>query len=120
MIASLPARPVIAIWLGAGGPEHAMATLAALRTRHPGLHLVLLTTAAAARPADGLADEVWTDGAVRGAGAFLARARRLSWASPALIYDLEASRATRWLRLCVWPRPQWRFVAPGSQMPPLS
>lgn len=120
MTASWPAEPVIAIWLGAGGPEYATAMLGALRTRHAGSRLILLTTPEAARQVEGLADEVWADGAARGAAAFLARARRLSWASPAFVCDLEGSPATRFLRFCVWPRPQWRLVVPGQEIPPLS
>ena len=111
MPAFSPARPVIAIWLGAGGPAR-RAALAGLRARHAGLPLILLTTPEGARAAEGLADEIWSDGAARGAAAFLARARRLSWAGPAIVYDLEGSRATRFLRFCVWPRPQWHERAP--------
>lgn len=114
------AEPIIVIWFGAGGSERAAAVFAALRKRHAGSRLILLTTRMAAGQAGRLADEVWTDGAARGATAFLARARRLSWASPGAVYDLEGSPATRGLRFCVWPRPQWRLVAPGHEIPPLS
>ncbi|MEX2248846.1 MAG: hypothetical protein WD671_04380 [Parvibaculum sp.] len=120
MPASLPAERIIAIWLGAGGPERATATLDALRDSHVGSRMILLTTPDAPRSVVECADDVWIDGAVRGAAAFLARARRLSWASPAFVYDLEGSPATRWLHFCVWPRPQWRLVAPGSDIRPLS
>lgn len=98
---------VIAIWLGRGGASHAERGIEAIRSMHHGARLILLTTPEGREQAAGLADEYWEDGAVKGASAFLARARRLSWASPAHIYDLEASRVTRFLRLCVWPRPQW-------------
>ncbi|MBX3494347.1 MAG: hypothetical protein KF899_15380 [Parvibaculum sp.] len=111
--------PVIVIWLGSGGPAR-RAALAPLRVRHAGAPLILLTTPDGARAADGLADEIWSDGAARGAAAFLVRARRLSWASPAIVYDLEGSPATRFLRFCVWPRPQWRLVARGGEVAPLS
>jgi len=98
---------VIAIWFGAGGVSRAEAGLDAVRRAHPGARLILLTTPEGRRKAGALADECWPDGTVSGAAAFLARARRLSWASAGHIYDLETSRATRFLRLCVWPRPQW-------------
>lgn len=115
---------VIAIWLGAGGAEGARKALAAIRAGHRGAHLILLTTPEGRRKAGDLADTSWEDGAKRSASAFLARARRLSWASALHIYDLEGSRMTRFLRLCVWPRPQWHERAPegalGAGMPPLS
>ncbi len=98
---------VIAIWLGAGGVCRAEQDIKAIRSAHPGTRLILLTTPDGRREAGDLADECWQDGAVKGASAFLARARRLSWASAEHIYDLETSRTTRFLRLCVWPRPQW-------------
>ncbi len=105
---------VIAIWLGAGGTAHAKAALAAIRAEHPGSRLILLTTPEGRREAGEMADICWADAAARGASGFLARARRLSWASPSHIHDLEGSRMTRFLRLCVWPRPQWRSREPGS------
>lgn len=115
---------VIAIWLGAGGADRAKAELAAIRAEHPGSRLILLTTPECRREAGELADLCWEDAAARGATGFLARARRLSWASPSHIHDLEGSRMTRFLRCCVWPRPQWRSRAPGSTerrgSPPLS
>lgn len=108
---------VIAIWFGAGGEAHAAAGLEAIRARHPAARLILLTSLKAAGPHRALADEAWEDGAVKGASAFLARARRLSWASPGHIYDLEGNLATRFLRLCVWPRPQWHYMR-QEQHPP--
>ncbi|MDX5366769.1 MAG: hypothetical protein LPK88_10040 [Alphaproteobacteria bacterium] len=105
---------VIAIWLGAGGAAHARAELAAIRVEHPGACLILLTTPRGRREAGEMADTCWEDAAARGASGFLARARRLSWASPSHIHDLEASPMTRFLRFCVWPRPQWRARAPKS------
>ncbi|WP_421864638.1 hypothetical protein [Parvibaculum sp.] len=107
-------RAVIAIWLGAGGEAHVRAALATIGAAHEGARLILLTTPEGRRKAGDLADMSWEDGAARGAGAFLARARRLSWASAPHIYDLEGSRATRFMRLCVWPRPQWHERAPGE------
>ena len=105
---------MIAVWLGAGGAAEGANRLNAVRKAHPAAKLVLMTTPEGAAALASSADETWEDGAVRGASAFLARARRLSWASPAHIYDLEGSRATRFLRLCVWPRPQWHGRAPGK------
>lgn len=105
---------VIAIWLGAGGQAHARAELAAIRAEHPGSRLILLTTPEGRREAGEMADLCWEDAAARGATGFLARARRLSWASPSHIHDLEGSRMTRFLRFCVWPRPQWRAREPKS------
>ena len=115
---------VIAIWLGAGGQAHARAELAAIRLEHPGSRLILLTTPEGRREAGEMADLCWEDAAARGATGFLARARRLSWASPSHIHDLEGSQMTRFLRFCVWPRPQWRSREPVSAdragSPPLS
>lgn len=105
---------VIAIWLGAGGESAAAAGLTAIRARHPGTRLLLLTRPECAGPHRELADEIWEDGAVKGASAFLARARRLSWASPGHIHDMEGNLATRLLRLCVWPRPQWHSDKPST------
>ncbi|ABS61829.1 hypothetical protein Plav_0206 [Parvibaculum lavamentivorans DS-1] len=109
-------KPVIALWFGAGGEAHAEAGLKAIRESHPGVRLLLLTRREAAGAHHALADEIWDDGAVRGASAFLARARRLSWASPGHIYDLEGSRMTVFLRLCVWPRPQWHHMTPNPRL----
>ncbi|HAC60282.1 MAG TPA: hypothetical protein DCF73_18245 [Rhodobiaceae bacterium] len=103
---------VVAIWLGAGGAAHAASCLAAIREAHPGVRLILLTTPEGRREAGDLADICWPDGAARGPSGFLARMRRLSWASPSHIHDLEGSCMTRFLRFCVWPRPQWRLRAP--------
>jgi len=102
---------VIAIWLGAGGAKAAADKLRAIKERHRSSRLILLTTQDAGEDCRKWADETWADGAHRGASGFLARARRLSWASPSHIYDLEGSRPTRLLRLCVWPRPQWYMGA---------
>ncbi len=80
-----------------------------IRARHEGAKLVLLTTPGAAARLQPFADEVWADGTARGPGRFLALVRRLAWASPAHIYDLEATQLTRFMRLCVWPRPKWHL-----------
>ncbi|MBX3445888.1 MAG: hypothetical protein KF765_03965 [Parvibaculaceae bacterium] len=109
---------VIAIWLGAGGFAHAKAELVAIRAEHPESRLILLTTPQGRREAGEMADICWEDAGARGASGFLARARRLSWASPSHIHDLEGSRITRILRFCVWPRPQWRMRAPRRPPPP--
>jgi hypothetical protein len=98
---------VIAILLRPGGDEAAGEALKLIRSRHPSANLVLLTSQGAAPGLRTLADEVWTDGAARGPSRFLALVRRLAWASPAHIYDLEAAGMTRFMRLCVWPRPKW-------------
>lgn len=103
---------VIAVWLGGGGVSHARDEIAAIREAHPAARLILLTTPAGRHALQGFDGTCWEDGAAKGASAFLARARRLSWASAAHIYDLEASRVTRFLRFCVWPRPQWHERAP--------
>lgn len=103
---------IVAIWLGRGGPGPARKALGAIRAAHSGARLILLTTPEGRRKAGDIADSCWEDGAIRSASAFLARARRLSWASPAHIYDLEGSRMTRFMRFCVWPRPQWHERAP--------
>jgi hypothetical protein len=108
---------VIAIWLGAGGAAHARAMLLAVRSAHPAARLILLTTPDGWKAAGDLASFGWEDGALRGASAFLARARRLSWASPDHIYDLEVSPMTKLLSKCVWPRPQWHQRAPSGGAP---
>lgn len=117
-------KTVIAVWLGAGGAAHARASLLAVRGAHPAAHLILLTTPDGLKAAGDLVDSGWEDGALRGAPAFLARARRLSWASADHIYDLEVGPMTRLLRFCVWPRPQWHERAPSGSaagaVPPVS
>lgn len=103
---------VIAIWLGGGGASHARDEIAAIREAHPAAHLILLTTPEGRHALQGFDGTCWEDGAAKGASVFLARVRRLSWASAAHIYDLEGSQRTRFLRFCVWPRPQWHERAP--------
>lgn len=88
------------------GPE-GEAGLRAIRARHHGARLVLLTTPQAADRLGFLADEVWSEGVARGPGRFLALLRRIAWMDFAHVYDLEASRLTRLMRFCVWPRPYW-------------
>lgn len=115
---------IIAVWLGAGGAVHARASLLAVRSAHPAARLILLATPDGLKTAGDLVDFGWEDGALRGAPVFLARARRLSWASPDHIYDLEMSPMTKLLRYCVWPRPQWHERAPlggaPGAVPPVS
>lgn len=90
------------------------AALRAIRARHGAARLIALTTPAAAPRLRPLADEVWADGLARGPSRLLALLRRLAWASPGHIYDLEATRLTRFMRLCVWPRPKWH-IWPGGK-----
>ncbi len=119
-----PGERIVAIWLGRGGHGPARKALGAIREAHPKARLILLTTPEGARNAGDIADICWEDGAKRSASAFLARVRRLSWASALHIYDLEGSPMTRFMRFCVWPRPQWHERAPagafGAEEPPLS
>lgn len=62
--------------------------------------------------------EVWRDGARRGAGAFLALMRRLSWAGFDAVYDIDATFQTQIMRFCLWPRPKWHvwpFLTCGNR-----
>lgn len=111
--------PVLVIVFEAAKGEPA---LAALRRRHPGARLIVLTTAASARRLGPLADEVWPDGLPRGPARLLALMRRIAWARVAHVYALEAGLPLRLMRLCVWPRPQWHRLdtlaaEPGPDLP---
>jgi hypothetical protein len=96
--------PVLAILFDAAPGE---APLLAVRRRHPDARLILLTTAGAAPRLAPFADEVWPEGVPRGPARFLALMRRIAWAGIVHIYDLEGRPATRFMRVCVWPRPHW-------------
>lgn len=109
-LAETPAlAPVLAIVFEAAKGERA---LPALRRRHPGARLILLTKAGAAPRLAALADEVWPEGLPRGPARLLALMRRIAWARVAHVYALEAGLPLRLMRLCVWPRPQWH--GPGA------
>ena len=97
-------RDILAIAL-AKDPGELAQTLTALKARHAGAHLTLLT--AGPLPPHLPADEVWTDGRAMGPGAFLALARRISWARFEHVYDLEGSFRVRLLRWLTVPRPHW-------------
>lgn len=96
-------RPVLAILFDPGRA----AFLAEVRRRHAASPLILITTPAAASRLAPLADEIWAEGLARGPARFLALVRRIAWARVAHIYDLEGSFPTRFMRFCVWPKPQW-------------
>ena len=64
----------------------AVLRLERVRAAHPGARVVLLTKKDAQGGLTRQADEVWSEGMARG---------------PA-----------RFLRLCVWPRPQWHALEP--------
>ncbi|HEX7776038.1 MAG TPA: hypothetical protein VF449_05880, partial [Parvibaculum sp.] len=83
------AETVVAILFAPGAEGEA--ALRRIGARHPGAKLILLTGPDAALRLAPLATEVWTDGKARGPVRFLALLRRLAWASPAYIYDLEAT-----------------------------
>lgn len=83
--------------------------LGAIRRRHAGGRLVLLTTPEAAPSLADRADELWAEGLAKGPARFLALMRRISWMGFAHVYDLEANRLTRLMRFCVWPRPDWHL-----------
>jgi hypothetical protein len=102
-------RPVLVILFDPTEGE----TLRVLRARFPEARLILLTVPGAASCLSGLADETWTDGAARGPARFLALVRRLSWAHIGEGYDCENTALTRFIRLCVWPRPHWHVKRYG-------
>lgn len=72
----------------------------------PETGIVLLTSHDAITVPDQVG-EVWRDGDRRGAGAFLARMRRLSWAGFGTVYDFDDTIFTKFMRICLWPRPKW-------------
>lgn len=79
---------------------------AELLTRLPETEIILLTSSASLVAPIGVG-EVWGDGDRRGASAFLARMRRLSWAGFGAVYDFDATFFTKIMRICLWPRPKW-------------
>ncbi len=118
-VAKLAEGPILAIVFEAATGEGA---LLALRRCHPGAKLILLTTAASARRLGPLADEVWPEGLPRGPARFLALMRRIAWARVQHVYALEKGLPLRFMRLCVWPRPQWHGLdtlaaEPGPGLP---
>ena len=99
------ARPVLVIALSS--KAKAAALLAGARADHPAARLVLLVGEPASPALMRAADEIWPEGAARGPARFLALMRRMSWMGFSDIYDAEGSALTRFMRLCVWPRPRW-------------
>jgi hypothetical protein len=109
-LSAAPAPEAPAVLLVLLDPARAVEGEAALRTlrnAHPGAKLVLLGTARTAALLHPLADEVWNEGEVRGFSRFLALVRRIAWMRAAHVYDLDGGTMARFMRLCVWPRPQW-------------
>ncbi|MES1989452.1 MAG: hypothetical protein V4441_00695 [Pseudomonadota bacterium] len=98
-------RPVLVIALSS--KTKAAAIVSGARMDHPSARLVLLVGAPASPALMAAADEVWSEGAARGPARFLALMRRMSWMGFSDIYDAEESMVTRFMRLCVWPRPRW-------------
>ncbi|MGV8995726.1 MAG: hypothetical protein ACOH12_02125 [Parvibaculaceae bacterium] len=99
------ARPILVIALSS--KAKAAAVMSGIRADHPTARLVLLVGEPASPVLMQGADEVWPEGAARGPARFLALMRRMSWMGFSDIYDAEESAVTRFMRLCVWPRPRW-------------
>ncbi|MBI1262113.1 MAG: hypothetical protein GC184_10345 [Rhizobiales bacterium] len=89
-----------------------------IREAEPAAHYVLLTGKALFQtPPDGI-KTIWREADKRGAGAFLALMRRLSWQQFEAVYDLEASFLSGFMRFCLWPRPKWHvwpFLTCGNR-----
>ncbi len=91
----------------------------AIRARHLGAHLVLLTTAPFAEMArqSGWFDEVWVDsrpGLLRPRALF-DLARRLRGGRFARVYDLQTSdRSSLYYHLLPRPKPEWSGIAHGA------
>ena len=115
---------LLVIKLGAlGDVVQALGALAAIRRRHAGAHITILTT----KPFEALfaaspyADDVWTD--VRPkfwhVGAWLALRRRLRAGKFDRVYDLQTSDRSAWyFRLFgAGHRPEWSGIAPGCSHP---
>lgn len=98
--------PVLLVAISPEGQSRLARERAPLLASLPETKIVLLTSAAATAMLDG-AGEVWRDGDRRGASAFLARMRRLSWAGFGAVYDFDATFFTKIMRICLWPRPKW-------------
>jgi ADP-heptose:LPS heptosyltransferase len=118
-----PGERILVIKHGAFG-DFIMATgpFKAIRARHLGARIVLLTT----KPYTDLArqsgwfDEVWIDerpGLLRPI-ALLALARRLRAGGFTRVYDLQTSdRSSFYFRLFPKPRPEWSGIARGASHP---
>lgn len=104
------AGPVLVIWLDPDG--EAEARLGLLHALYHGARIVVLTRPEARSRFVGMAEEVWSEGDVRGPSRFLALMRRISWMSFTHVHDLDGSFLTRFMRLCVWPRPKWHDHRP--------
>lgn len=118
------AGPILVIKLGALGDfVQALGPAAAIRARHRGARITLLTTAPFAdlARASPYFDDVWVDERPRWwhLGGTLALRRRLRSAGFSRVYDLQTSdRSGFYYRLLgPGPRPEWSGVARGCSHP---
>lgn len=98
--------PVLLVALSSAAQMRLRQDAERLLASFPDTRIILLTGQDAMVAPDRVA-EVWHDGDRRGAGAFLARMRRLSWAGFGAVYDFDATFFTKFMRICLWPRPKW-------------
>lgn len=111
-------RPILLLAMSPQGEARLARAFASIRARETQPNYILLTTRSGGqRPVDGI-ETVWCDADKRGASAFLALMRRLSWQDFEVVYDFEASFLTRFMRFCLWPRPKWHvwpFLTCGNR-----
>lgn len=117
-------RPVLVIKHGGLGDfVQALGAMKAIRARHLGARVVLLTTGAHAEMGReaGWFDDVWIDDrpSLLGAGAWFALARRLRAEGFGRVYDLQTSQRTAaYFRfLMSRPQPEWCGIARGCSHP---
>jgi len=108
----MPPEPAPVFVISVAPSVSAVLWLERVRAAHPGARVVLLTKKDAQMGLTRQADDVWSEGMARGPARFLALARRISWMSFGHVYDFDATPVSRFLRFCVWPRPQWHPLEP--------
>ena len=100
LVVALKAHPASA------PPSDLSALVKCIEQHWPDARLTLLT---AGQPTflGGREVELWTDGAMRGAGAWLSLARRIVWGQFDAVYDVSPNLRSKLLKWTVKPCPPW-------------